>query len=232
MGALGKIYILHGWTYSTKRWEPLVAWLKQQGFEPEMLHVPGLTAESRDVWDVPKYVEWLNQATAKHPKPFVLMGHSNGGRIGLAFAARYPKRIHHLILVDSAGIYHNEPLLQLKRLVFGKVAKAGKALTSSAKIRAALYKIARAQDYHQAPPNMRTTMINMHEADKLLPVEQIFAPTTIIWGREDRVTPLADGQALEQRLPHAKLHIIEGGRHTPVYTHHEEVGQIIVGALK
>ncbi|HUC20508.1 MAG TPA: alpha/beta fold hydrolase, partial [Candidatus Polarisedimenticolaceae bacterium] len=117
MGVVIKIYILHGWTYSTGKWRPLIDVLKHAGFEPVMLNVPGLTAESDEIWDVPKYVAWLHKATAKESRPFVLMGHSNGGRISLAYAAKYPERLQHLILIDSAGIHHNEPLLQVKRMV-------------------------------------------------------------------------------------------------------------------
>lgn len=232
MGAVTKVYILHGWAYSTGKWQPFLDLLKSQGYEPIMLKVPGLTEESTAVWDVPKYVEWITAQTAKETKPFVLMGHSNGGRLAIAFTVQYPQRVQHLILLDSAGIYHDEPLLQLKRMVLGRVAKAGKKLTSSATLRAVLYKIARAQDYHQAPPNMRETMINLHEADKQLPIEAVKAPTTIIWGREDKVTPLSDADALLKRIRGSHLHIIEGGRHTPVYTHPEEVSQIVAKVLK
>ncbi len=232
VGAMTKVYILHGWAYSTEKWQPFIDALKSGGCDPVMLKVPGLTTESDAIWDVPKYVDWINKQTIKETRPFVLMGHSNGGRLGIAFAAKYPKRLQHLILLDSAGIYHDEPLLQLKRMLLGKVAKAGKKLTSSAKLRAALYKIARAQDYHQASPNMRETMINMHEADKQLPVESVKTPTTIIWGREDKITPQADGELLLKRIPTSRLHIVEGARHTPVYTHPEEVGRIVLGALR
>ncbi len=232
MGAVTKIYIVHGWTYSTQKWQPLIDLLKKAGFDPIMLHVPGLTAESDKVWDVPAYVDWLNQQTSRETQPFALMGHSNGGRLGMAFALQYPERLKHLILIDSAGIYHNEPMLQLKRLLFGRVAKAGKAFADSPKLRAALYKIARAQDYRDAPPNMRATMVNLHEADKTLPINEVTVPTTIIWGREDKVTPLDDGRQLANLISGSQLEIIDGARHTPPYTHPEEVGRIVVGALK
>lgn len=231
MGVVAPVYIVHGWAYSTEKWQPFIKLLEKQGFKLVMLNVPGLTGESEEVWDVPKYVEWLHKETAKETKPFVLMGHSNGGRIGIAFAAQYPERLKHLILLDSAGIYHNEPLLQLKRMVLGRVAKAGKKLTTSKALRAALYKIARAQDYHQAPPNMRATMINLHEADKQLPIEKVMVPTTIVWGQNDKVTPLSDAYTLKSRIRGSQLHVVEGGRHTPVYTHPEAVARIIEKAL-
>jgi pimeloyl-ACP methyl ester carboxylesterase len=43
----------------------------------------------------------------------VLLGHSNGGRIALAFAEKYPDKVKQLVLIDSAGIYHNEFSIRL-----------------------------------------------------------------------------------------------------------------------
>ena len=32
-----KIFIIHGWTYTTNKWQPLVADLQSKGFEPVLL---------------------------------------------------------------------------------------------------------------------------------------------------------------------------------------------------
>ena len=52
-----------------------------------------------------EYVEWLRSKLADE-RDVVLIGHSNGGRIAIAFADRYPEKISKLILIDSAGIVH------------------------------------------------------------------------------------------------------------------------------
>src|SRR5258708_2716678 len=106
MGFVKKIYIIHGWSYSTNRWQPTIKLLKEKGWNPIMLNVPGLTAESDTVWTLDQYVEWLKDQLGDQKA--ILMGNSNGGRISLAFAAKYPQKLRYLILVDSAGIYHNE----------------------------------------------------------------------------------------------------------------------------
>ncbi len=232
MGSLKTVYILHGWTYSLDKWQSLTEKLRASGIAPVMLPVPGLTAASTEIWDLDKYVDWLYQATSDARKPFILIGHSNGGRIGLAFCSRYPDRVQQLILIDSAGIYHNEPLLRLKRGLFGAAAKVGKRLSSSENMRKILYRLARAHDYEQASPEMRQTMINLVESDKQLDLEQIATPTTIIWGDQDSVTPLEDGRLMTTQIPKADLKIVHGGRHSPFYTHADEVARMIIEAVQ
>jgi len=226
-----RLIILHGWTYSLDKWQPLLDWLRKQDFNPVMLEVPGLTTASDKIWSLDDYVSWLEAATKAEEGPFVLVGHSNGGRIAMAFTAQHSQRINQLILIDSAGVYHNELRLRLKRLVFGTAAKVGKRLTSSDKARQLLYRLARSQDYNTATPNMKQTMLNMLAADQTLPIASITAPTTLIWGDQDALTPLSDGRKLNQLIAGSKLNVIHGSRHAPFFDQPEAVGKIIGEAL-
>jgi pimeloyl-ACP methyl ester carboxylesterase len=60
-----------------------------------------------------------------------------------------------------------------------------------------------------------------------LPVERIAAPTLLIWGDSDPVSPVAVGQHLEQRLPNARLHVVPAGNHDLAKTHAAEVASLI-----
>lgn len=228
MGAMKKkIYIVHGWAYNLDKWQPIIKLLKDDGIEAVMLKVPGLTKPSDKVWDLDKYVDWLHGELQKVAKPVVLVGHSNGGRISMGLASKYPNMIDKLVLIDSAGIYHNEPRLRLKRAVFGGAAKLGKRLSRSKRMRRVLYKLARAQDYHDAPPNMRETMANLGRDDAKLDPSTIKTPTTIIWGKYDTLTPLTDAKLLHDKIAGSKLTVIQEARHAPFYTHPHKVLEII-----
>ena len=118
MGTVKKIIILHGWAYEHTKWVPFVNELIKAGFDIRLLDIPGLTAPLDEVWQLDDYVNWLRENIQSEPTSVALLGHSNGGRIALAYTAKYPTKISHLILIDSAGIYHNEFPIMLKRLVF------------------------------------------------------------------------------------------------------------------
>ena len=78
-----KILILHGWSYSTDKWAPCLKLLESHGARPELLKIPGLTAPIDRPWTLEDYVRWLKEKTGD--EKVILIGHSNGGRISLAF---------------------------------------------------------------------------------------------------------------------------------------------------
>jgi pimeloyl-ACP methyl ester carboxylesterase len=221
-----RIYILHGWAYSTEKWEPFVKGMETLGFKVEMLKIPGLTAAIDRVWDLNDYVDWLGKILEKE-KDVILLGHSNGGRISLAYVAKYPKKVSHLFLLDSAGIYHNELPIRIKRFVFGRAAKFGKLVTKSKSMKALLYKFSREHDYEKAERIVRETMLNLIRADLQHAFGNVKTPTTIIWGAGDKVTPPGDGEVMHKGIKGSTLHVVKGARHSPMFTHVGEVVEII-----
>jgi triacylglycerol lipase len=52
--------------------------------------------------------------------------------------------------------------------------------------------------------------------DKL---DQITIPTLVVWGAEDQLVPLADGQDYAAKIPHAKLVVVPESGHSPAAEH-------------
>lgn len=230
MGTVEKILILHGWIYSTDKWEQFLSLLEKEGFKPILLKIPGLTEKINRVWEMGDYVEWLKKKIGTQKA--TLIGHSSGGRMSLAFALKYPEKVKHLILMDSAGVYHKELLIKIKRFLFRKIAKWGKKLTSSQGLRDLLYKLTGESDYKSASPLMRETMKNLISVDLTPKLPDIKPPTLIIWGEFDKTTPLFDGRLMHKLIPNSKFHIIKSAKHSPMFTHPAEVVQKIVEELK
>lgn len=226
-----KIFVLHGWTYSKDKWDPFLNILKSKGLNPHLLSVPGLTDKIDKPWNIDDYANWLLKQT-KDGEKIILIGHSNGGRIALNFAVKYPNKVSSLILIDSAGVYRNDFFIKIKRIGFLILAKIGKKLFPFASARKLLYFIAREKDYNSANPIMKKTMINLLESDKSLNLNKISVPTIIIWGKNDKITPLSDGKLLNQLIAESRLSIIAGARHSPQFTHPEKVANIIFEQLK
>jgi pimeloyl-ACP methyl ester carboxylesterase len=242
--AAKKIFILHGWTYSTEKWADFINEMKMRGFECILLKIPGLTETTDKVWALQDYVEWLkakldkeneiseNNKVAATKQAAIVIGHSNGGRIALAFALKYSDKIKSLVLIDSAGIFHDELPIKIKRLLFGTAAKIGKKITSSEHLRNLMYKFARENDYKNASEQTRKTMANLISIDLAPKLSQINTPTIIIWGKNDKITPLADAFLINSSIKNSKLHIIEGAKHSPQFTHTKEIAEIISEQLK
>lgn len=222
-----KIIILHGWAKSLDKWDDFLKIIEKKGINYSMPKIPGLTQSLEKVWDLSDYVKWLKNIVDKEKGKVILIGHSNGGRIALAFTNLNPQKVEKLILIDSAGIYHNELPIKIKRFVFKTIAKIGKKLTSSKFLENLLYKIARESDYKNANENVKQTMINLITSDLKTTLPKIQTPTLIIWGCEDKIIPLSDGRLMHKLIKDSTLQIIEDARHSPQFTNPERVAKII-----
>ena len=231
MESVKKIFILHGWTYTTDKWTDSVLRLNNAGYEVRILPVPGLTGAIDSVWTLDDYIGWLDKQLRAEVRP-ILIGHSNGGRIALAFAARYPDKLGKLILVASAGIYHNELSLRVKRVVFGALAKLGRTLTTSRVARGFLYKLAGESDYKNATPQMRETMNNLITVDLTDRLDSIVTPTLLIWGDDDKLTPIGDGIKIKTLIKNSEMYVINSAGHSPHFTHVTEVTRRIINYLQ
>lgn len=212
------IFILHGWTTDTNLWKPFISKLKKTGFSPTLMRIPGLTAPLDRAWNLDDYVSWFKHETRGIKNPIVI-GHSFGGRIAIRYDIKNPNTIKKLILIDSAGIRPSSVASRFKRFSFETFAKIGKTITKNPKARNLLYKFAREQDYLQASDLLKQTMVNVISQDQKSEIEYIKAPTLIIWGAQDKTTPLSDGRYLHKHITGSTLKIIDDARHSPQYTH-------------
>jgi pimeloyl-ACP methyl ester carboxylesterase len=226
-----KIFIIHGWTYTLDKWTELCNILRSYDIEVVQLKVPGLTAKSNKAWNIDDYITWLHEQLQGETKPIVI-GHSNGGRIALNYASRYPSALGKLILIGSAGVYHGDLLSKTKRGVFKAAAKVGKPLARVPIAKKVFYRVIGAKDYYKASEHMKETMRNMLVADHKLNLKNIQIPVQLIWGGQDNATPLSDAHKLQQELHQASLEIINGAGHSPHASHPNHVADIITKTIQ
>jgi pimeloyl-ACP methyl ester carboxylesterase len=81
-------------------------------------------------------------------------------------------------------------------------------------------------DYRRAFPRA-ASWITEAEAAGALPVETITAPTLLIWGDADPISPVAIGRHLAERMPHATLHVVAGGDHDVAAKHPKTVAPLV-----
>jgi pimeloyl-ACP methyl ester carboxylesterase len=58
-------------------------------------------------------------------------------------------------------------------------------------------------------------------------IPSIAAPTLLLWGDRDPISPVAVGRRLESLLPNASLHVIAGADHDLAQTHADIVGDLV-----
>lgn len=226
-----EIYIIHGWTYTIEPWTSVVSILRSKGVTVHQLRVPGLTTDSTAVWTIEYYVAWLYKQLEGSKQPIVL-GHSNGGRIALNYLKTNPGGFGKLILLNSAGINVDDQKISLKRRVFKLGAKVLKPLKYIPIVRKVVYRLIGGSDYDNAPKNMKKTLQNMLDSDKNLDLTDIETQTAILWGSEDRTTPLAMGEKIANNLPNSTFRLFDEWSHAPYITRPNELAQAILEELE
>ncbi len=220
-----KLYIIHGWTYTTAPWTRTISLLEKAGVKVEMLNVPGLTTASKKVWTIEDYAKWADRNI---PTGAIALGHSNGGRILLNLCASKPEKLKQLILLDAAGVYEPSAKRDHARSLSKKLA----FLKKIPGLTRVWHKITGSTDYARAPENMKATLSNMLDSDKNLKIEQVTTPTSIIWGAADTVTPPRQAEVMHEKLPQSTLEIHPNWTHAPYLSHPDELARAIVRALK
>ncbi len=229
-----EIFILHGWAVdpqNEKKWLPCMQELRDRGFSPVFLPIPGLTVPLHEVWTLDDYVTWLEQQL-KGKRDVILMGHSFGGQIAIRYTRTHSRQIKQLILIDASGQIDTTAKAVLKRAIFGTLAKIAGPLKKSETARRLLYSLIRERDYQQASPQLRKTMSNVIQEDVTAEAAQITLPTLIIWGQLDVVTPLWMGEKYHRLMKNSTFEVLPTARHSPPYTHAKQLVQVVVKWLQ
>lgn len=222
---MADLYIVHGWTYTIEPWKTTIDLLRDKGISVKMLHVPGLTEDSKKEFTIYDYMKWADREI---PDGAVALGHSNGGRILLNLCAAKPDKLKYLILLDSAGIY--EP--SLKKKLVEKAAKIGKPLKKIPVIDKAFHRITGSTDYSKAPENMKKTLVNMIESDKGLDFSKVETKTYILWGKKDTTTPPRQATLMYEKLPNAELKFYANWTHAPYISSPEELARALISLVE
>lgn len=212
-----QIVILHGWQQKLDCWQPLVRELSKnyQVFLPFM---PGFgTNRLIKTYNLNDYINWLADYLKKekinHP---YLIGYSFGGRVAIRFTSHHHK-IQKLILMDAAGIKEkNNYYLSLWWLL----AKIGKIifnlpLIQNLKSKATwlLYKMIGAKDYYLADPLLKETMKKILAEDQRQDLPKINVPTLILWGGQDKSTPVKFAYYMKEKINKAQLKVFDNANH-------------------
>ena len=222
---MADLYIIHGWTYTVEPWKTTLATLRDNGISVKMLHVPGLTEESKKVFTIDDYVKWADENI---PDGAVALGHSNGGRILLNLCAKKPEKLKYLILLEAAGVY--EP--STKKKIVEKAAKIGKPLKNIPLVDKVFHKVTGSTDYSKAPENMKQTLTNMLESDKNLDFGKVETKTFILWGKKDTVTPPRQATTMYEKLPNAELKFYANWTHAPYISSPDELARVLTALIQ
>lgn len=181
---------------------------------------------------------------------WAVLGHSFGGYVALEYALRYPDAVSHLILLDTGGDSrwpreHAPRVLAQRGYSPEKVELARRFFNGEISPREMVPALLRLGGAYFHRPSMLRTARDLLRGEwrtKIRPEALIFAgrhlldgwtvmdrlgeitaPTLVMAGRDDFQFPPEHQEELAERIPNAKMRIIERAGHNPHSEQTEEV---------
>lgn len=220
------ILILHGWGVNGDTYQETKTLLKKEGYFVSAPDLPGFGKEilKKKEMKLDDYVEFVKDFIRKNINgKYIIIAHSFGGRIATLFCKENPRNLHGLILTGAAGIKH--PLSFRSKTAFFLAKHAG--WVKSNFLRKLLYRFTGEFDYYKAG-KLRKTFQNVIAQDLTEYLPKITVPTLIVWGENDMVVPLSDGETMRNLIFESKLIVIKNAGHKLPY----EMPRIFVEAIK
>jgi pimeloyl-ACP methyl ester carboxylesterase len=169
----------------------------------------------KSVWSVGDYADFLKAFLDKlEIKSPTLVGHSFGGSIIIKYLAEkgVAKKV---ILISSSGIRKGGVRIYIWKML-AKMAKVIMSLPGLDKfrdrLRSKFYKAIDAEDYIEAG-KLTESYKKIIREDLKENMKKINTETVLIWGKEDKATPLEQGITMKKLIKNSRLDIIKNAGH-------------------
>ena len=222
------IVLIHGLGNSAEVWSPLILQLSKE-YLVYALDLPGFgkTPAAPEGYTIATHVLYLKRfLDALGFQQVTLVGNSLGGWIATRFAVAYPERVHHLYLLNSAGLRReqlNSPYAEDREAAHRSAGNMlGYSMPLPGFILDDLVRISQMPAYR----HFITGYDPQEELDTVL--SQVQAPTTIIWGDQDKIFPITCAHDLHEGIANSELVILKGVGHLPQIQASNKVAQIIL----
>ena len=179
-----RILFLPGASGKRTFWRP-VADLLPAGYERVFLEWPGHGSVPPDP-QVSTFDDLVGLVTKRMDRPVDLIAQSMGGTIAIRVALDRPEMVRHIVLSATSGG------VDLSRFDAEEW---------------------RASYRQQYPKAAASASLLEYRADFSERIRTIAAPTLLLWGDSDPISPVAVGEYLENLLPRSKLIVVPGGSH-------------------
>lgn len=225
------VVLLHGFGASADNWNRMAARLtkKYRVIAPDLPGWGQSTRVESASYAYPQQVERLHQfVTQLELKRFHLLGHSMGGFLGSAYAARFPEEVITLGLLAPHGITEPQPSELALSVAAGDnwlVARSvpefdrllNKVFARRPYLPKSVFKLLAAHAIRGSATSAKIfAEMQTNEPPLVERLGKIKAPALIIWGDQDRVLHVSCAEVFRQGIKSSELLVLPGIGHMPL----------------
>jgi pimeloyl-ACP methyl ester carboxylesterase len=183
---------------------------------------------------VAAYGDWLlGFLDALDLEKAVLVGHSMGGAIALDVALRFPERVAGLGLVATGARLRVAPaILDCLRQDPGEAIRLITGWSYGAEAPPEMVRLGVRQLAAGDPNVLHGDFVACNAFDLRDRLGEIRAPAAIVCGTGDRMTPVKHASFLQENLPGASLHLVEGAGHMVLVERPQAVVRALAALLQ
>ena len=210
------ILILPGWGDTRKTFTNIINNIKD--YNVYIIDYPnfGNSSKLNNEYTIYDYTELiLNFIKDKNITNPIIIAHSFGGRIASLLITKYKLKINKLLLIDVAGIKRMNLKLLIKQYLYKLLKKLTIIFPKKIriKLKSKLFQYFSSNDYKNIDNNMRKTFKNIIKENLKKYYKKINIETLIIWGENDKDTPLKDGILLNKLINNSAIIVYKKASH-------------------
>ncbi|MEJ5202591.1 MAG: alpha/beta fold hydrolase [Anaerolineales bacterium] len=234
------VVLIHGFPLDHTIWNPLVPLLegKARLILPD-LRGYGKSPVTRGTYDMGLLADDIKEMLdGLNIRQAVLVGHSMGGYVSLAFARCYPERLLGLALVASQAAADTPERRQGRLQTAGEVERRGvkslaKTMPEKLTTHPDLVEPLRQLILQANPAGVAGALKGMADREDMTRrLSEINVPTLIIAGAQDSLIPLEKSREMERLLPRGWLVEIPNAGHMPMMEAPEMVAEALFRLLE
>jgi len=218
------ILLVHGWGGSSQSLEKL-ADLLSANFQTVLVDLPGFGQSDlpESNWGVEEYSNLIiDFLTSLNLSSIIYFGHSFGGSLGIYIAANYPQILTKLILCDSS--FKREKIKTIIPQGIKNMLENNNLLYRLFLfVRLVIYKVFFRRSDLLRYPSLESVFKKLISQDLTPLLSKINAPSLILWGKRDKVTPLSYAYELKEKIKNSRLKIFPEISHNLPIAHPEKV---------
>lgn len=234
------VVLVHGLGGRAEDWRNLAPFLAHAGYRVYMPDLPGYGRSQQPAdfsYSVPDQAQVVvGFFDALGLKQVDLGGWSMGGWIVQCIASEHPERVRKLMLFDSAGLYV-KPDWDTRLFTPGSLADLDQldALLMPHPPVVPVFigrDILRLSDKNAwvVQRALASMLTGKDATDNLLPGLKM--PVLLVWGADDKITPLTQGETMHKLIPQSQLVVIPGCGHLAPDQCAIEMGDQVVAFVK
>jgi pimeloyl-ACP methyl ester carboxylesterase len=227
------VVMLHGLFGALSNWEPTIQSLRDNyRVLVPILPIYDMPLISASIEGLKKFVEGFVEEL--NLPPFHVMGNSLGGHIALVYTVAHPEMVKSLILTGSSGLFENamggsfpkrgsyEYIKERVGYTFYDPATASEDLIQE------VFEITKSVSKCMSIVAIAKSAQRQNLAGEL---HKIKAPTLLIWGLNDTITPPHVAHEFNRLISGSDLRFIDKCCHAPMMERPVEFNQILVSFL-